>query len=246
MLSEKRLIEQGAIFFRYRGQLPVLLILLAVILMLYYPTTIQWADELQLIIYILAAIFISNGHIIRATAVGNRFKHSSGKNRSHHYAENLNVLGWYSVTRNPLYFANFLIWIGLSLVTLHSGVIVLTCIFFWLIYRPIILSEESYLTEKFKSKYSEWVKSTPVFFPSWKNFQKNPLPLSFKTILKNEYPGICATLSCLFILILTKEIRGSNGYFYCTWHLVFLIFIFFFAGTMKFLKHKTHYFKSED
>lgn len=209
-----------------------------------YPMR-QW-EGFELGFYFFAAIFVFMGHFIRALTVGKRYKHSSGRNRSHHFAEKLNVTGWYSVTRNPLYFANFLIWLGLSLVTIHSGVIVLTCIFFWLIYRPIIMSEESYLTTKFGPEYEEWATKTPVFFPKWRHYNKNPLPLSFKTILKNEYPGICATLSCLFILILTKEIRGSNGYFYCTWHLVFLIFIFFFAGTMKFLKHKTHYFKSED
>ncbi|HBW87227.1 MAG TPA: lipid A phosphate methyltransferase, partial [Crocinitomicaceae bacterium] len=143
MLLHKRLIHQGTVFFRYRGQLPIIVILFSVFLIVFFP--INLTKEFRYGFYALSSLFVISGHIIRASTVGNRHKHTSGRNRSHHYAENLNTTGWYSVTRNPLYFANFLIWLGLSLSTQHIGVVLLVCSFFWFVYQRIILSEEDYL-----------------------------------------------------------------------------------------------------
>ncbi len=244
MLLHKRLIHQGTVFFRYRGQLPIIVILFSVFLIVFFP--INLTKEFKYVFYALSFMFVISGHIIRASTVGNRHKHTSGRNRSHHYAENLNTTGWYSVTRNPLYFANFLIWLGLSLSTQHVGVVLLVCSFFWFVYQRIILSEEDYLLTKFGASYEDWASTTPVFFPSLKKFNKNPNSLSFKTIVKNEYPGLSATLSCMLIINIGQSIDNNNGYVFSYLDLLFLVCILFFAGSMKLLKHKTSFFNSED
>lgn len=244
MLLNRRLIHQGTVFFRYRGQLPIIVILFSVFLMVFFP--INLTKEFGYSLYALSFLFIFSGHIIRASTVGNRHKHSSGRNRSHHYAENLNTTGWYSVTRNPLYFANFLIWLGLSLSTQHFGVVLLVCCFFWFVYQRIILSEEDYLLSKFGASYDEWAKLTPVFFPKLKNFKTNPIPLSLKTILKNEYPGISSTLTSLLLIQIVTRVQHDKGYIFDYMDLTILIGILLFAGSMKLLKHKTSFFYSED
>ena len=244
MLLNRRLIHQGTVFFRYRGQLPIIVILFSVFLMVFFP--INLTKEFGYSLYALSFLFIFSGHIIRASTVGNRHKHSSGRNRSHHYAENLNTTGWYSVTRNPLYFANFLIWLGLSLSTQHFGVVLLVCCFFWFVYQRIILSEEDYLLSKFGASYDEWAKLTPVFFPKLKNFKTNPIPLSLKTILKNEYPGISSTLTSLLLIQIVTRVQHDKGYIFDYMDLTIFTGILLFAGSMKLLKHKTSFFYSED
>lgn len=244
MLLNRRLIHQGTVFFRYRGQLPIIVILFSVFLMVFFP--INLTKEFGYSLYALSFLFIFSGHIIRASTVGNRHKHSSGRNRSHHYAENLNTAGWYSVTRNPLYFANFLIWLGLSLSTQHFGVVLLVCCFFWFVYQRIILSEEDYLLSKFGASYDEWAKLTPVFFPKLKNFKTNPIPLSLKTILKNEYPGISSTLTSLLLIQIVTRVQHDKGYIFDYMDLTIFTGILLFAGSMKLLKHKTSFFFSED
>jgi protein-S-isoprenylcysteine O-methyltransferase Ste14 len=244
MLLNKRLILQGRLFFKYRGQLPLILLPLTVLLMVYYP--MELSKEIIFLVNVSSFLFIFFGHAIRATTVGKRHKHSSGRNRSHHYAENLNTTGWYSTTRNPLYFANFLIWLGLSFLTHHVGVILLICVFFWFIYQRIIISEEDYLLHKFGAYYEEWAKMTPVFFPKLKNFKTNPIPLSLKTILKNEYPGISSTLMSLLLIHIGTRVQHDKGYIFDYMDLTIFIGILLFAGSMKLLKHKTSFFYSED
>lgn len=244
MLLKNQLIKQGQLYFKYRGHLPIILVVICLATILLYP--VKWDKEFILIFQVSAITLIFYGHYVRATTVGRRFKHSSGRNRSHHYAEELNFCGWYSMTRNPLYFGNFCIWIGLSMLTLNILLVLFSSVFFWFIYVRIILSEEDYLAEKFGESYKDWASSTSVFFPYWKTYRKNTIPISYKTILKNEYPGISATLTCVLLILVTLSIKKNGAYIFESWQLFFASAIAIFASSMKLLKRKTKFFNLED
>ena len=244
MLNKNNLIHQGNLFFKLRGFLPVIIIVISICIIFYFP--VNYNQSFQVVFYSCAFILIILGHFIRATTVGKRYKHSSGRNRSHHFADRLNKTGWYSMTRNPLYFANFCIWIGISLLTFNLLILSITILFFWFMYRPIILSEENYLTLKFGDDYISWAENTSTFFPNFLKYQKNKTPISFRTILKNEYPGMSATLTCIFIVELIKGISFNQEYLFQTWHVYYLFSIAFFSISMKWIKHKTKLFYDED
>ena len=78
----------------------------------------------------------------------------------------LNVLGPYSVSRNPLYFFSL---IGLIGLTLATGIITF-CLFsialFSMFYPAVIAQEEQFLLSEFGHDFEHYCKKTPRFFPS--------------------------------------------------------------------------------
>lgn len=74
--------------------------------------------------------------------------------------------GAYSLCRNPLYFFSFLAFLGLLALKAQLLLILIGALFFLLIYRFVIKSEEAFLLEKFQHKYKEFLQKVPRFFPS--------------------------------------------------------------------------------
>ena len=109
----------GDFLFKYRGQIPVLLFLLAIPFIfktdysLFSEETIQQNN----IISIIISFF---GVLIRFYTVGKTPAGTSGRNRKKQIATRLNTEGIYSISRNPLYFGNYLIWLGISIYSLNT------------------------------------------------------------------------------------------------------------------------------
>ena len=68
---------------------------------------------------ILSIIISFFGMSVRFYTVGITPAGTSGRNRSKQIADKLNTRGMYSITRNPLYFGNYLIWLGISIYSLN-------------------------------------------------------------------------------------------------------------------------------
>ena len=79
----------------------------------------------------------------------------------------LTVSGPYRYTRNPLYFGNFLI--GLGIVTgAHSWwVLGSAFVLFGVFYSVIILTEKQKMEKLFPAEYAEYKRLVPLFFPSF-------------------------------------------------------------------------------
>jgi protein-S-isoprenylcysteine O-methyltransferase Ste14 len=79
----------------------------------------------------------------------------------------LTTSGPYRYTRNPLYFGNLLI--GLGVVIGSQSWWVLGCAFvvFVIFYPVIIFSEKQKMEELFPMEYPEYKKLVPLFFPSY-------------------------------------------------------------------------------
>lgn len=103
--------KTGNWLFRWRSYLPVVLISLVMFSMYLnraalLPGNWQWAA---------ICLFISSvGEGIRIFVVAHSASRTSGRNVKRQIAESLNTTGAYSLIRHPLYFANFLMWIGLG------------------------------------------------------------------------------------------------------------------------------------
>ena len=77
-------------------------------------------------------------------------------------ADSLNTTGIYSLVRHPLYLGNFLMWLGVSLLTCHAGFILLFVLAYWLYYERIMFAEEQFLRRKFGKRYLTWANRTPA------------------------------------------------------------------------------------
>ncbi len=111
-------------------------------------------------------------------------------------AAKLNTTGAYSLVRNPLYTANYLLWLAPSLMPARWWLPVVTTLGYRLFYDRIILAEEVFLRRKFGAEFDAWTKVTPPLWPfgrGWRNrFVRPDLPFSLRVAARREYPGFLA------------------------------------------------------
>lgn len=198
MLLKDQMEKQGIWLFRYRGILP--LIILGFGFYEYLQTELHperylmeqasyevWFEMSCLVVSLL-------GLAVRIATVGRTPANTSGRNIKGQLADRLNTTGLYSIVRNPLYLGNFLMWFGISLLTMNVWFIVGFVLVYWLYYERIIYAEEQFLTRKFGKEYEEWAAKTPCFIPRLKGYRKAALPFSWKKVIRKEKNGLLALL----------------------------------------------------
>lgn len=79
----------------------------------------------------------------------------------------LTTSGPYRYTRNPLYFGNLLIGLGVVIGARSWWVLGAAFVVFVIFYPVIILSEKKKMEELFPLEYVEYGRSVPLFFPSF-------------------------------------------------------------------------------
>ncbi len=84
----------------------------------------------------------------------------------------------YSICRNPLYFASFLMTLGFGLLSERMDFALLACIAYLAIFYPMMHNEAKYLRGNFDD-FADYEKRVPLFFPNvllWqerRNFEIN-------------------------------------------------------------------------
>jgi len=179
--------RSGRWLFRYRNHLPLVLVPLILLALgqsggiestFGTATAMAWKS--------LCVAVVLAGFALRCLVVGYCPPGASGRNSQEHRAESLNRRGAYSVVRNPLYLANFLIITGeVSLVEVW-WLTVIVVLGFWLYYERIIVAEESFLESGFGDHYRLWASATPVFMPDLRRWSAPTRSFSVKKVLANE------------------------------------------------------------
>jgi len=247
MALQEEFERQGIWLFKHRSYLPLIVLVIGMMLYLrteMYPQTFILEGTPWEIYYEMFCLFISlMGLSIRVYTIGYAPKNTSGRNtKEGQIADSLNTTGMYSVVRHPLYLGNFLIWLGIAMLTGNFWFIVAFCLSYWLYYERIMFAEEQFLRRKFGDQYVKWAKNVPAFFPKFKNFRKSALPFSWKKVLRQEKNGIVALFSVFCVFNLSGElIEKETDYNY------FLIVMWLITGigylVLKYLKKKTHVLK---
>ncbi len=185
--------KNGNILFRYRGQIPVILFILAVPV-IYFTDSSSLSPACVLILNIIAIAASLKGLIIRAITIGKTPKGTSGRNTQEQVAETLNTTGIYSLLRHPLYLGNYLMWTGIVIFTYNIYFFISVTLAFWLYYERIMYAEERFLEKKFGQTFTDWSARVPAFIPSFRNYIKNSSAFSLKNVLSREYSGFSATI----------------------------------------------------
>jgi protein-S-isoprenylcysteine O-methyltransferase Ste14 len=136
---------------------------------------------------ILCALLVLAGLLIRAATVGFVHDKTSGRNTKSQKAYELNATGMYSLVRNPLYFANFIVLMGIFMLSQSLTVIIANAVVFTFIYVPIIMVEESFLTEQFGAAYLQYAATVNCFVPSLKRYIKPARKFSLLMVLRREH-----------------------------------------------------------
>jgi protein-S-isoprenylcysteine O-methyltransferase Ste14 len=183
----------GRWLFKYRGQLPVIIFLLAYPAVSFTDYTSFTPDALRIINYSAFACSVL-GFLIRCYTVGTTPTGTSGRNTKEQVAEQLNTTGIYSMVRHPLYLGNYLMWLGILIYTKNIYFTLTVSLMYWLYYERIMMAEEDFLSSKFGAAFKEWSSVIPAFLPRLGGFVPPSEPFSLKQVLRREYSGVLATV----------------------------------------------------
>ena len=118
------------------------------------------------------------------------------------------VSGAFAHVRNPLYFGNMCIYIGIGLMSLawFPYLLLIAAIFFFIQYHFIIAEEEKFLLQKFGKQYEEYKAAVPRWIPTFSKFGKNiseQPSYDLKKGLRSERRTLQAiTITVLLLIIL--------------------------------------------
>ena len=201
MILKNQLEAQGAVLFRWRSFVPLAVLPLALFAGFASPGFADghagvWGRAYDLFCIVVSLI----GLAVRGFTVATAAPRTSGRNTREQRADTLNTTGVYSVVRNPLYLANFLVFLGMLLFVKEWWLVVIATLAYVIYYERIVLTEEEYLLGKFGAVYSEWANRTPVMVPNFRLWVKPECRFSFRTLLRREYNGFYLIVACFYLL----------------------------------------------
>lgn len=183
--------KQGNFLFKYRGQFPVILFVLAIPFLFLTDSISSHKAEVYTFIAIALSVL---GFLIRAYTIGTTPRGTSGRNTKEQVADQLNSTGIYSLVRHPLYLGNYFMWIGIVFYSFNWYFVIIVSLLYWIYYERIMFAEERFLESKFGKQYLDWAEGLPAFLPNFLNFKKSNIPFSFISVLRREYSGVLATV----------------------------------------------------
>ncbi len=206
--------SQGNFLFKYRSKFPLLLIPIGIgihIYQVYFNIGIPEGllDRLYPFICLVVAL---TGLAVRIYTVGHTPEGTSGRNtKQGQVADQLNTTGIYSVVRHPLYLGNFLIWIGIAMLTENIWFLLVFMLAFWLYYERIMFAEEQFLRHKFGERFLEWSSITPAFIPSYRGFRSPSIQFSINKVVKKEKNGLFAIFLLVFLFQYGEDIANTGS-----------------------------------
>jgi len=193
--------RMGRFLFRWRSYTPLPLIL---VIFLCVPPRDGGGFAPFLVAGGLGVSFL--GIFIRVLAVG--FAHSGTSGReSFLRADRLNTTGLYSMSRNPLYLANILMFNGLVIVYGNLFALLLCNLFLFGQYHLIIRSEESYLRDKYGEDYRVYCERVPRLLPRFSGFRSPGLEFHWRRVLVRENSSLLNWGIMLILILLLRGVR---------------------------------------
>lgn len=236
---------QGNWLFKRRGQMPVVLFILAVPAVFLADYAMIFPLKAKIFSWSGIALSII-GAMIRAYTIGTTPKGTSGRNTDKQVAEQLNSTGIYSIVRHPLYLGNFFMWIGIVVYTLNPGFVLIVCLLYWLYYERIMFAEERFLEKQFGKAYVDWSMKAPAFIPRFTGFVSPSVRFSVRSVLRREYSGwLAAVIGFVFVHLLREyTVRNQWENYYTP--LIILGIALVATLILRTLKHQTKLLLEED
>jgi len=151
------------------------------------------------------------GESLRVLVIGLVYITRGGQNRQV-WANSLVDTGMFAHSRNPLYLANLLLFLGLAIV--HNGwaMYLLVVPFFVFAYVCIIAAEEQYLYGRFGETYADYCRRVPRWLPSLRGLSSTLRTTEFDwmKVLRKEY-GTPFAWSSGTLILLVWEHYGAMG-----------------------------------
>lgn len=123
--------------------------------------------------------------------------------------EELTTSGPYAHTRNPLYLGSLIMALGFAIASRSLWVLVAMVAMFFIIYLPVIRSEEAYLREMFPG-FDEYTRNVPRLFPRVRGYSNQAAAFSATLYWQHrEYNAALGTVALMAALV-AKLMWGSR------------------------------------
>ncbi|MFQ5714355.1 MAG: methyltransferase family protein [Candidatus Scalinduaceae bacterium] len=240
-IYRKLMINAGNFLFRYRNT-----VFFMVGLILLFSTKPKLIFESAFLDSCMDGVGFAvaiTGQVLRALVIGRDYIKRGGKDKKI-MANRLVQGGLFTHSRNPLYFGNILIIMGMGIIYNSTLGYILAYSFFIFGYLAIVMAEENFLKSKFGTEYEEYCKRVPRFIPRLAGI-RNTLDsgkFNWARFLRKEYNMICIWVSSAIFLEIWEEIQhfgyttSKKGIFALS---LCLIPVFMFYCVIRYLKkHK--------
>jgi protein-S-isoprenylcysteine O-methyltransferase Ste14 len=194
----------GEAFFRRRSWIPLLLVpvFLASFIGLRYPFR---SHAIGLVWEIGCFLVSLVGIAIRVYTTGTSPRGTSGRNTRAQKASALNITGPYSIVRHPLYLANFLIALGLSLFPRAWFLPIIVSLATVLYYERIAAREEEFLDARFGLDFRRWADVVHAAVPSLKAWCPPAHAFDWRRALDREFYVVSEVTVAFFILDVIED-----------------------------------------
>jgi protein-S-isoprenylcysteine O-methyltransferase Ste14 len=235
----------GAWLFRRRSYLP--LVVLPVFLICFLSASYLGKSHVINEIWQIICICVSfSGLALRMFIVGHAPYGTSGRNTREQVANTLNTTGMYSVVRHPLYLANYIIILGITMEFHIWWLVLIISLAYALYYERIMMAEESFLRERFGETFEKWASVTPAFIPKLRGWKPNGVSFSWRTVLQREYNAFFMIISVFFVLDIIGDSIVERHFTVGTDWLIAFIAGFCIFATLRTLKKRTRLLTVED
>lgn len=233
--------RSGDVLFRWRGQLPLLLLplfLLGLVGARLPQPLPAWARAWQ----VVSALVALAGLAIRVAAVGTAPAGTSERSTTGPRASELRTTGLYSVVRHPLYLGNTLTAFGLACFTATWFVPAIVLLLGLLYHERIAAREEVFLEGRFGPEFLAWADRVPAMVPRLSGYVPSTTPFVWRRVLGREFHGLFVVGAVLFVLDLARAFLATGRLvFDPLWTAFFLLTAVAFAAGIL-LKRLTRIF----
>ncbi len=201
MALKEEMVIQGNFLFKFRSFLPIFILLVGLAVYMNRVCTPDYIPELWSRKWDYFALWVSLvGLFVRCICIGYSHDNTSGRNTVQgQIADEVNQSGMYAIARHPLYLGNFLMWLGIALLTANTWFVIAFIFMYWVYYERIMFAEEEYLRVKFGTAYESWAAKTPAFIPAFTQWTKPLLSFSLIKVIRQEKAGILNLFLVFFI-----------------------------------------------
>ncbi len=222
MRLQDQMADTGTKLFRWRSYILLIFVPFLIFVIWGGPRIEQTLGPIAGYVYsALCILIVITGELVRIFTVSFVDPKTSGRNVKEQIAAELNTTGIYSQLRNPLYFGNCLMYLGVMLYgqSLILGLIMALVLIPY--YERIIAAEEKFLSEKFGQPYEDWCMTTPAFLPKLVNWTRPARAFSPRILISREYTSVLGAIVSLYLVNLGLAKLGAGGGDVATiWHWV--------------------------
>ena len=211
-----RLVDQfvrdGDRLFRWRSYLPLVFVpvVIAGVATSAPPFSTVAAER----VWELASVAIALAGLgLRVWAVGSAPPGTSERSTVNPRASQLRTTGPYSLMRHPLYVANGMMALGLSLFPGIWYLPVILVLATLLYYERIAVREEAFLADRFGGDFDAWSARVSACRPSLSTYRRSAIPYSWKKVLRHEFHGLLVIGAGAFVFDAMQETLRAGA-----WH----------------------------